>query len=191
MTKIISMHRRLGNIVLINGVSSVGKTTIARELQHQLCEESYVLFSGDDFLEILVRGRNARHLGSGAAIKLTDAFNKSIAALSYEGIHVVVDTVIQDVSALEKTVEALSDSPVYFVGLHCSVEELDKREKLRQDRRSGLAREQLSQVHLEAIYDLELNTAELSADNCVKKIRELLTSTASPKAFVQLKEKFS
>ncbi len=47
---------------------------------------------------------------------------------------------------------------VFFVGLHCSLPELERRELQRGDRRPGEARQDFATVHSIPTYDLEINS---------------------------------
>ena len=57
-------------------------------------------------------------------------------------------------------VKLLSPYDVYFVGLHCSLPELERREIQRGNRRTGEARTDLETVHSFAPYDLELDSED-------------------------------
>jgi chloramphenicol 3-O phosphotransferase len=49
---------------------------------------------------------------------------------------------------------------VFFVGLHCSLPELERRELQRGNRREGEARQDFQTVHSITSYDLELNSEQ-------------------------------
>lgn len=69
----------------------------------------------------------------------------------------------------------LANYPVYFVGVHCSVEELERREKLKGDRRIGQAKKQLDFVHQQnEPYHLEVNTDQGAIGSNTQAIIELI-----------------
>ncbi|WP_342438860.1 hypothetical protein NSS79_07535 [Paenibacillus sp. FSL L8-0436] len=56
------------------------------------------------------------------------------------------------------------------VGVFCPLDELERREKERGDRRIGQAKEQLEFVHMEEAYDLKVDTFRDGLEGCVEKI---------------------
>lgn len=85
--------------------------------------------------------------------------------------------------------ELLEDLPVIMVGVHCLLEELEQRERQRKDRKKGLARLQIGQVHAQAEYDVHLDTSLLSPDECAHRILEAMQEGHQPSAFERLREK--
>ncbi len=76
---------------------------------------------------------------------------------------------------------------VFFVGVHCPLSELEKREKERKNRRAGMARKQFDQVHSKAIYDIEVDTSLLSSEECADRILGYLQKPRQPTAFEQMR----
>jgi len=90
---------------------------------------------------------------------------------------------------LTECLDLLEPFTVYFIGVHCPLEELRRREQARGDRGEGLAEYQLSRVHRHGVYDLEVDTSVLSADQCAVRIKELVERDASPQALVTLRHR--
>ena len=59
---------------------------------------------------------------------------------------------------------------VLFVGVKCPLHILERREKARKNRVSGLARYQFNRVHKSAVYDVEVDTSEITAAQAARKI---------------------
>jgi len=78
-----------GNVIVLNGTSSSGKTTLAREFQSQ-CSEVYLLCSLDAFWDMTPYGIPA---GSKNVPNMKLALAKSVKALSETGHNVIVDIV--------------------------------------------------------------------------------------------------
>ncbi len=97
----------------------------------------------------------------------------------------VVDYVFEQQNDLRICVEKLSDVWVLFVGVHCSLDELERREKQR-DRIQGLAKAQLDVVHAHGIYDVEVNTTLKSIEACAEHIKRAFDDTPEPDAFKRL-----
>ena len=185
-----------GSIIFLNGTSSSGKTSVAHALQ-DLFETPLLYVSVDDFLQTLptryvdyLSGkiqpsdeeleRLRTHLP-----RLLAGTHASIAALASEGNNLVVDYVFEQPSDLLRCVDRLADFAVFFVGVHCSLEELERRERQR-DRRQGLAKLQFGLVHAHRIYDLEVDTTSTSAKDCARKIKRVFDRTPRPTAFRQI-----
>jgi len=60
---------------------------------------------------------------------------------------------------------------------------------VRGDRGAGLAEWQLSHVHRHGVYDLEVDTSVLSAEQCAFRIKALVERDASPQALVSLRQR--
>src|SRR5579871_131148 len=99
-------------------------------------------FSSEDIVQIF------NHCESG--------FLSCIAALASTGNRVIVDTVLDSKERTEECASLLQAYHTLYVGVHCPLEELERREEARGDREIGLAKHQLSMVHLHARYDIEV-----------------------------------
>jgi chloramphenicol 3-O phosphotransferase len=144
-----------GRAVVVNGPSSVGKSTLLAALQAATVEP-WVVFDephlGAVRPEHLIwrEGREVLHRG----------FVEGIAALARAGNSVAVAAGGLPQSWFDV---AFADVPTLRVGLQCPTEELDRREATRRDVRGGLAAASLG-VHDGWSYDLEFDTAATSAD---------------------------
>jgi chloramphenicol 3-O phosphotransferase len=77
---------------------------------------------------------------------------------------------------------------VLFVGLHCLLEELERREQKRDARRQGFARQQFDNIHIGKIYDLKLDTSVFSAEECVERVVDFYNKN-EPRAFEEMRAK--
>jgi chloramphenicol 3-O phosphotransferase len=73
------------------------------------------------------------------------------------------------------------------VGVKCPLEVLEAREKSRRNRTLGQARAQYPIVHAHTIYDLEVDTSLLSAEECAQSIKDRVGSNSPPTAFRRLR----
>lgn len=183
-----------GRIIFINGTSSSGKTSILRALQKYL-EEPYLEAGIDKFIWMLPERYLNRPLWDdvlGLADKagetghvLVQGMHHAIAALSEVGINVLADHVLVEQSWVNHCVELFSERPAYLIGVRCPLDVLEKREKNRNNRTLGQARLQFSVIHKYTVYDLEVDTSELTTDQCVRAI--LARIKDPPEAFKRLK----
>ena len=75
------------------------------------------------------------------------------------------DHIVETKAWLDDLITLISDLDVFFVGLHCSLPELERREALRGNRNKGEAQRDLRTVHSITSYDLELNSEDSIDDN--------------------------
>jgi chloramphenicol 3-O phosphotransferase len=158
-----------GRIVFLNGTSSSGKSTVAEKLLRTLDGPWYHLavdhfhrvrsrhdWSNDEFLPIFQRTL----LG----------FHRVVAGMATAGNDVVVDHVLGERWRLADCLEVFAGLPVYFVGVHCALPELERRELARGDRTAGLAALQFPLVHQDLRYDVEVHTDRQSPAECAARI---------------------
>jgi chloramphenicol 3-O phosphotransferase len=159
-----------GKIIIINGPSSSGKTTLAFALQKQ-SDIPFIRFSFDLFLDN--RSLPMEAIRSGAfswdAMKpsVVRGIQQCVPALAMAGNNIIFDHIIETKPLLHHLIQSVSALDVFFVGLHCSLPELERRELQRGNRRVGEARADLETVHNITSYDVELdseNTVEHNAN---------------------------
>ena len=160
------MQAGCGTVILLNGTSSAGKTTIARELQTRL--DSVFLHVGiDHFMSMLP----SRYFGVGPpftraalegfrwvrpptgeetrgvvieagplAQQVVSSYHRSVASLARTGMNVIVDDVLLDPDWLDDWLAVLEGIPALLVGVRCPLAEIERRELARGDREPGQAR---------------------------------------------------
>jgi len=179
-----------GKVILLNGVSSSGKTTLAKKIQEQL-EDKYYHIQQDIFCT-MVHGKfyNKDYENTEDAAIL--AMYNFVLSLCENGENSIVDTVIMDCKEkwLRASVELLKDMPVTFVKVNCPLHELEKREIERGDRKVGLSRLQIDTMKFNT-YDVEVNTYEMPIDECVEKINEAIGNNSESNAYRKLNEMYN
>lgn len=168
-----------GNIILLNGVSSSGKSTLARALVEQL--PGYFYLSIDDF-DLLIDRMEDRKKQRLIPVETEYFFHKTIALFAERGINLVVDHILHDDFTQHDIFEALAEFPIFFVGVQCPLEELERREQLRGDRRIGQARQQLKFVHRIEVYDVVVDTT-CDVQTCVGQVLAVLQTGDFPKGW--------
>lgn len=111
---------------------------------------------------------------------LTKVLFASAAAFANQGFDVVVDSVFERPQCIEASLYALKNVHTSFVGLNCPIDILERRERARQNRPIGWARNQSGRIHDDCIYDLLLDTSELSVEECAARILELFGASEWP-----------
>jgi chloramphenicol 3-O phosphotransferase len=163
-----------GRVIILNGVGSVGKSSIARALQ-DLSPEAWLHVQMDAFLDMLPARymdhpeglRFIRHDTSppeveivcGPAVdRLLAGMRASIAALARCGNNIIVDDVLVDEDGSAYRL-ALAGLDVLWVGVMAPLDVIEARERQRGDRDIGLARWQFVRVHRNIPYDLTVDAA--------------------------------
>jgi len=181
-----------GKIILLNGASSSGKSSIVKALQ-TILSEAYLEAGIDKFLFMLpndylmephlwhqVIGYEKRENGEllpkvgDHGHQLMRGMHRAIAALAQTGNNVVADHVMLDRLWLDDCLDVFRGFEVLFVGVLCPLEVLEAREKSRGDRTLGQAGGQAGIVHQGCIYDIEVDTSVLSAEECAERIKARL-----------------
>ncbi len=171
--------------VILNGVSSAGKTSIIRALQLVL-EEAWMMFGIDQFLETLSIDPQdpLLRVESGGGIVLGEDFRRlerawmlGVAATARAGAGVLIDDVFLSGRASQlRWIDALGDVSHRFVAARCDPAVAVAREKARGDRDIGLAATQAGIVHDGVEYDFEVDTTDTDAAACARLIAAYLAN---------------
>ena len=188
----------VGKIVILNGTSSSGKTSIVKALQEML-EEPFLDAGLDRFLWMLPKRYLERPLWDdvlGLASRagemghqLVSGMHRSILAMSKSGNNLIADHVLVEPRWLAECVDLFEGFPAYLVGVRCPLEVLEQREKSRYDRTLGQARLQFNLVHAHGLYDMEVDTSISGPEECALQIIGRLQE--SPIALHLLKERLA
>jgi chloramphenicol 3-O phosphotransferase len=157
-----------GRIVVLNGPSSAGKSTLAKAVRDRL-GPSWAAVSVDRLYAFLHPEAPDRFAA------LNEAGLATAVSFADRGFDVVIESVFEDPERLEAARRALADR-VWLIAVTCPIEALEARERARGNRRLGLARDQHERVLQGAIYDLRLDTARLTPEECVDQIATLLSA---------------
>src|SRR6266542_1085614 len=168
---------RRPDVILVNGPSSAGKSTLCRALQAAI-EEPYLVTGFDDFIFMAApryyRGADTSRqderdaftavgvelvtTSPGAPISVTarfgpvfrrilDAMAPAVRALVDSGNPVIFDHVLHDRAMHESCRKAFAGLDVFSVGVTCPIDILEARERERGDRVLGRARGLAGVVH--------------------------------------------
>ncbi|WP_077618388.1 chloramphenicol phosphotransferase CPT family protein [Bacillus sinesaloumensis] len=160
-----------GMIIVLNGVSSSGKSTLAKEITKLLPD--FFAFSVDDY-DLVVEKMEDRDNQRLIPVGTEYFYYRNVAMFSERGINLILDQILHNPLTLQHFYKTLNNYPILLVGVHCPVEELKRREHFRGDRQIGQAISQLNFVHRQEIYDVEINTYTQSMMECAKEIVDRL-----------------
>lgn len=161
-----------GKIILVNGPSSSGKSTLCAGLQDAL-GEPFWHYSIDHLRHGDVLPRQRIERGDFAWPDMREAFfegfHRCLPALAGAGNNLVVEHIVETRTWMTRLIHLLEPFDVFFVGLNCPLPELESRELRRGDRRIGEAREDLTFVHTLVrefgTYDLEIEATRPLAES--------------------------
>ncbi len=169
-------------VIVVNGGSSSGKTSIVRQLQDMLTEP-WLAVSVNDFVECLPP-RLQQHDTDGFDVtddgqvqvgpvfmRLQSAWMTGIAATARAGAQIIIDDVFLGAGASQaRWRDVLVDLRVAWIGVHCDAAVAEQREASRPDRHPGMAALQARPVHHDVAYDVEVDTTRASARQCAQAI---------------------
>ncbi len=164
------MSIKPGKVIVLNGTSSSGKSSLAKALQSQL-NQPYLLCSLDMFWNMTPANMPA---GSINFPNMKLAMAKSIKGLAEAGHNVIVDMIFCGNKTYPEFLNELESFDYSMVKVDCPLEELKKREKARGDRKLGLAESQFYTVHQGASYDVIIDTSDKTAVECAQWLIEKL-----------------
>jgi chloramphenicol 3-O phosphotransferase len=174
-----------GKIILVNGASSSGKTTLCTALQATL-DAPFWHYSFDHFRPPGVLPWRRIDAGDFTWQDMRPAFfegfHRCLPALAGAGNNLIVEHIVETAAWMSRLVRLLSSVDVFFVGVHCPLAELERRERLRGDRRDGEARQDHAVVHTFGTYDLEIDSTRPLDDN-VRAVIDGWQRRVRPSAF--------
>ena len=186
-----------GRIVILNGAPRSGKTSIAKAMQQEL-DGNWINLGVDaqnaSLPEALRPGIGLRPGGERPDLepvvqRLYAALYESIAAHARQGFNVVADVGHHDaystpLGILPDCARLLAGLDALFVGVRCPIEIIMARRNA--DPQGGFyaagetvpepVRRWQEAVHVPGIYDLEVDTATMTAADCVAAIAQALVA---------------
>lgn len=184
---------RPGCVIFLNGASSSGKTTLARALQSRI-ELPFWHYSIDHYRDAGILPMNRIRSGEFTWARLRQAFfggfHASVPALVGAGNNMILEHIVEDEGSLKTLVHLLAGIDVFFVGVHCSLSELERRELTRGNRSIGDARKDFAKAHAHCVYDLELDSTDELHEN-VETLCKAWVRRSSPSAFQRLLSRYA
>jgi chloramphenicol 3-O phosphotransferase len=157
-----------GKVIILNGTSSAGKSTLARALREAMAEP-FCYFSSDQLAETGFRAlREFPDDSPTERDRFFDGFHRSIAAFAMAGNHLIVDHIVEKQDWKSDILTYLVGIDTFWVGVHAPIPELERRERARGDRAVGEALFHLK-THKYCSYDIEIDSTAELGDN-VKRI---------------------
>ena len=192
-------------IILFNGTSSAGKTTVARIMQEKY-GKVLLLYGMDTMVQMafpekcdyppfdeqaikLIPGEkdgypHAQLIVSPYMYPVYATAVKFYKMLSDQGYDLIVDELLFDENRVSAYFEILSDETVYFIGLKPEKSVVVKREEERGDRIPGLAAGLYDEVYNPLFtYDLLIDTGILTPEESADRILTFIDHSSDPGGF--------
>lgn len=171
----------MATLIVLNGTSSSGKTSIARAVQEAM-PRLFLNFSADTILQtlppsVLQRISTGADIGDLPLAKLIRGFYACVGELLRLGHDVIIDHAATARYHAEALLLASEGHDVLLVGLECPLEVLLQREQVRGNRAPGLAQRQAESIHRWLEYDLVIDTSRVSPGEAAGLIAASLTRT--------------
>ena len=174
-----------GQVIVLNGASSAGKTTLAKAIQ-KYAGDIWLHVAMDSFVAMLPDGREfdrdwfpldeitrdghtlPRIANGPRGDALLARMRELVERLAESGFNAVVDEVA-DAPVIADYRRRLGPACL-IVKVDAPLSELERRERERADRLIGLAREQSARVHTGIVYDLEVDTGKDTPDALARRV---------------------
>ncbi|WP_433167355.1 chloramphenicol phosphotransferase CPT family protein [Kribbella sp. CA-247076] len=181
------------SVIFLNGASSSGKTTLGNALQDTL-DQPYLLMGLDTCFAMVPpqwaggpmgaprdqgfqyvdlpeeNGKPVTAISYGpVGLRMLKGFHRAVREFVQAGNRVIVDELILGPEVRDHWLATLADLDVFSVGVHCNLDELERRETARNGR-TGLARWSETRIHEGMPYDLRVDTTTQPTEACANQI---------------------
>lgn len=160
-------------VILLNGPSSSGKSTLSRALQSAIREKSnedYEVISIDDFMKISTE----ETIYEDDVFDISGDMCDSALAVLRAGQGVIIDHVITSRRIFQQLRDRLEQYPILLVHVSCPLEVLLQREYARQNRCLGSAEASYTYLYPQEGYDLTVDTHRMTTAQCAERILDAL-----------------
>lgn len=160
--------------IVLHGPTSAGKSSLAQALQDSasvpafhVALDAFVTMSRRRDMRTPEEQRQAYHIHC-------ENLRSTLARLVETEFEIIVDLVLRDETELRDTLSVLESRPMYLVGVTAPLEVLEERERRRDDRGTGMAREQSAHPAFGRGYDLVIDTSKHTPEGGAVAIRSFL-----------------
>jgi chloramphenicol 3-O phosphotransferase len=176
-----------GRIVLLNGPSSAGKTTLSQAVARRL-STPWLVLPVDLFHQ--VRTRPDAHLTDrqwhDVFHRTRAAYHRALVGGASSGMDVLADHVLSEPWRLDDLLRLTAGYDVLLVHVTCSPKELRRRERVRGDRIAGAAVTQQRLVFQHRDCDLTVDTT-YGPDEPTAALLDLIRNPPAGRAFDRLR----
>lgn len=203
-TLLFTKSQPFGTVIILNGPSGSGKSSIQREFQYLMMPQLWIKTGIDSLFDAPMptitpenmnfwltpnpirwvqtsqdeQGNNVITLFVGEqGEKVAYAMNSAIAEYAKNGCNVIVDYIAYKQEWLEDLRQKLKGIKTYYVAVEIPLEILEQREAARGTSPKGHARSHYFTVYGTIKYDLRVNSGTHSAKEIAQQLKELVEVT--------------
>ena len=180
--------RSTGSIIVLNGPSSSGKSTLAAAVQRRFAAdgECWFVYAMDDYFakvpfDWVTAGRHVgAHADEGVTLEIVDgefrmrmgpigrrvltAWRGAVGSAARAGLNVIADDVVLTEGDWQAWQAELDGLDPHWVRVHIALDVLEERERASSDRMAGQARSQYEDAYRYPAYDADVDTGSLDPD---------------------------
>jgi chloramphenicol 3-O phosphotransferase len=202
-----------GKLIILNGGSSSGKTSLAQEFQEHV-PECWLHLGIDHFWyaiphsqldmqqvrpeyhtwDVVIEDDGLEWFSLTPGPLLTKAMHARYRAIKVyldEGINIVSDDLIWTRDWLVDFLQVFDGYEVWLVGVHVSDEEGARRETERGDRLIGANRGSARAAHADMEYDFDIDTTGIPLPELARDLLDKYQTCSQPAAFEHLHKRFA
>jgi chloramphenicol 3-O phosphotransferase len=177
-----------GSVIVLNGPSSSGKTTLAAALQRRFAAdgECWFVYAMDDYFAkvpfdwVAARSHVGAYAEEGVVLEYVDgefrmrlgpigrqvlvAWRGAVGSAARAGLNVIADDVVLTEEEWRGWQVELDGLDAHWVRVQIALDVLEAREQARSDRMLGHARAQYEDSYRYPTYDAEVDTGTLDPD---------------------------
>lgn len=197
--RIYKRMNHFGTVIILNGPSASGKSSIQKELQNLMMPNLWIKLGIDSLFDAPMPDITPENMHiwqsqnpirwvetttdqSGESVitlhtgeqgeSVAYGMNSAIAGYAHAGCSVIVDYIAYKKEWLDDLKAKLKDVPVYWVKVAIPLQVLEERETARGTSPKGHARSHYDFVYWDIPYDLEVHSDIESAHEIAKKIKD-------------------
>jgi chloramphenicol 3-O phosphotransferase len=161
--------------IVLHGPTSAGKTSIAKALQADSATPAFHI-AMDAFSCMSNRTDMQSDDERDQAFRLhCRSLQSTLRNVAASHFDIVLDLVLRDEEELDRCLAVLSSRPTFVIGIWSPLAVLEERERTREDRGNGMAREQFGHPAFKREYDMKIDTSTMLPKEAARAIREFVS----------------
>lgn len=160
--------------IVLHGTTSAGKSSIAKALQATAPVPAFHI-TLDAFVTMSNRADMRSDAERAQAYDIhCENLRATLERVARTHFDIVLDLVLRDEAQIEACLSVLRGRPTYLVRVWAPLDVLEQRERSRDDRAPGMAREQVDHPAYRRAYDLAVDTSLCTPEEGAAAVRRLV-----------------
>jgi chloramphenicol 3-O phosphotransferase len=172
------MHAVQPSAIVLHGPTSSGKSSLAKALQANADIPAFHI-SLDAFVTMANRGDMRSEQERELAYHIhCENLRSTLARVVETDFEIILELVLRDTVEFDACLRVLSPRPTYVVRVWAPIPVLEARERTREDRAVGMAREQFEHPAYKRTYDFDVDTSACTPAQGTAAIRGFMAARA-------------